>query len=140
MFCFSRRGNELLKEVRRGFGLEGLQGLEGRINDDSRDGPPDMLVTRQREEYRTPASNLVLPAFMILDVKDGWRLVRYEADILSRVSWDEIDLSALDDLVLDAGREGEMRMSANLEEPIPEPLVGTAALPAWSERSRWRTG
>ena len=129
VFCFSRRGNELLKEVRRGFGLEGLQGLEGRINDDSRDGPADMLVTRQRDEYRTPASNLVLPAFMILDVKDGWRLVRYEADILSRVSWDEIDLSALDDLVLDAGREGEVRLSANLEVPIPEPLGGNGGTP-----------
>ncbi|MDE0357211.1 MAG: DEAD/DEAH box helicase family protein [Gammaproteobacteria bacterium] len=129
VFCFSRRGNELLKEVRRGFGLEGLQGLEGRINDDSRDGPADMLATRQRDEYRTPASNLVLPAFMILDVKDGWRLVRYEADILSRVSWDEIDLSALDDLVLDAGREGEMRLSANLEVPIPEPLGGNGGTP-----------
>ncbi|MCY3678146.1 MAG: restriction endonuclease subunit R, partial [Gemmatimonadetes bacterium] len=129
VFCFSRRGNELLKEVRRGFGLEGLQGLEGRINDGSRDGPADMLVTRQREEYRAPASNLVLPAFMILDVKDGWRLVRYEADILSRVSWDEIDLSALDDLALDAGREREVRMTANLEEPIPEPLGGNGGAP-----------
>jgi len=129
VFCFSRRGNELLKEVRRGFGLEGLQGLEGRINDGSRDGPADMLVTRQREEYRAPASNLVLPAFMILDVKDGWRLVRYEADILSRVSWDEIDLSALDDLALDAGREREVRMTANLEEPIPEPLGGRGGAP-----------
>ena len=129
VFCFSRRGNELLKEVRRGFGLEGLQGLEGRINDGSRDGPADMLVTRQREEYRAPASNLVLPAFMILDVKDGWRLVRYEADILSRVSWDEIDLSALDDLALDAGRDREVRMTANLEEPIPEPLGGNGGAP-----------
>ena len=100
VFCFSRRGNELLKEVRKGFGLEGLQGLEGRVvSDDGPFRPPEKLTTRQRARYRTAVRDLVLPAFMIRDL-DGWRLVHYEADILSRVQWDDIDLSALDDLTL----------------------------------------
>ena len=114
VFCFSRRGNELLKEVRKGFGLEGLQGLEGRVvSDDGPFRPPEKLTTRQRVRYREAARDLVLPAFMIRD-KNGWRLVRYEADILSRVPWDDIDLSALRDLELGEGSEGDALLVTNL--------------------------
>ncbi len=116
VFCFSRRGNELLKEVRKGFGLEGLQGLEGRVvSDDGPARPPEKLTTLQRGRYRAAARDLVLPAFMIRDV-EGWRLVSYEADILSRLSWDDIDLSVLGQLVLDEWREGDERLRTNLED------------------------
>ena len=123
VFCFSRRGNELLKEVRKGFGLEGLQGLEGRVVSDG--GPPrptEKLATRQRKRYQAAVRDLVLPAFMIRDV-DGWRLVHYEADILSRLPWDDIDLSALDDLTLDKRRGGDVLLRTNLIEagPVLEP-------------------
>ena len=129
VFCFSRRGNELLKEVRKGFGLEGLQGLEGRVVSDS--GPArqtEKLATRQRARYRAAAHDLVLPAFMIRDV-DGWRLVHYEADILSRLPWDDIDLSVLDDLTLDDGIGGDILLRTNLTEAVlvPEPEVGSGS-------------
>ena len=86
VFCFQRRGADLLQEVRRGFGLEGLQGLEGKVVTDV-EGPvtPSETVTlKQREKYRKATDDLVLPAFMIKD-EQAWRLVHYEADILSRV-------------------------------------------------------
>ena len=121
VFCFSRRGNELLKEVRRGFGLEGLQGLEGRVvSDGGPVRPTEKLATRQQERYRAVARDLVLPAFMIRDV-DGWRLVHYEADILSRLPWDDINLSALDDLKLEVGRRGDVRLRTNLTETVAVP-------------------
>jgi len=125
VFCFSRRGRELLEEVRKGFGLEGLQGLEGRVVSDVGPArPTEKLATRQRAQYRAAARNLVLPAFMIRDV-DGWRLVHYEADILSRVSWDDIDLSALSNLELGERSEGDVRLRANLSggAPVPETEV-----------------
>ena len=116
VFCFSRRGGELLKEVRKGFGLEGLQGLEGRVVSDSGPArPTEKLPTRQRTQYRTSARDLVLPAFMIRD-EGSWRLVHYEADILSRLPWDDIDISPLHDLTLDEGRGGDERLVTNLEE------------------------
>ncbi len=114
VFCFSRRGDELLKEVRRGFGLEGLQGLEGRVvSDDGAAGPSEKLTTRQREKFRKATRDLVLPAFMTRDV-DSWRLVQYEADILSRVRWNDIDLSGLNDLELGDVRSGDALLVANL--------------------------
>ena len=112
VYCFSRRGAEVLQEVRKGFGLEGLQGLEGRVVENGPVHAPETLTTRQRAEYRAATRDFVLPAFMIND--DGWRLVRYEADILSRLPWDEIDLSPLDDLALDEGRAEDHHLRASL--------------------------
>jgi len=135
VFCFSRRGHELLQEVRRGFGLEGLQGLEGRVVSDSGPArPSEKLATRQQPRYREAARDLVLPAFMIRDV-DGWRLVHYEADVLSRVPWDDIDLTPLDELQLDEGSGGVDRLRANLTEQLLEargdaPPEGAAHTPA----------
>ena len=58
VFCFQRRGADLLGEVRKGFGLEGLYDLEGKIVTDPEERParPSGTVTlKQRERYRKAA-------------------------------------------------------------------------------------
>ena len=116
VFCFQRRGADLLEEVRKGFGLEGLQGLEGKVvTDPEGPHPTKTVVVEQRERYRNAARGLVLPAFMIRDGKE-WRLVHYEADILSRVPWDEVDLSPLFDLPLGAEGRRDFELRAGLDE------------------------
>ena len=130
VFCFQRRGTELLREVRKGFGLEGLQGLETRIaSEDDGPRPGATLATRQRERFRRAAADLVLPAFMIRDGRH-WRLVRYVPDILSRVPWDETDLSPLFDLELGAG-DRDVELRAGLDAPaLDAAFGGTAAVAA----------
>ncbi len=127
VFCFQRRGNDLLQEVRKGFGLEGLQGLEGRIKAGGGDGPVrpgDMVTALQREPFRKAARHLVLPTFMIRDGSE-WRLVHYETDILSRVPWDDVDVSPLFDLALGAGENLDVALRAGLDvEPL---FVDTAS-------------
>ena len=122
VFCFQRRGADLLREVRKGFGLEGLQDLEGRITDaaagadDGRSGAK--RTARPRERYRRAAAELVLPAFLI---RDGgqWRPAQYETDLLSRIPWDDVDLSPLFDLELGAG-ERDVALRAGLDaDPLP---------------------
>ena len=124
VFCFQRRGNDLLGEVRKGFGMEGLQGLEGRVelDSDAPAQPGDLIRHRQRPHLEKAARDLVLPAFMIED--DGkWRLVYYEADILSRVPWDEVDVTPLYDLPLGPGERGEVELRAGLDhEPLFDKL------------------
>ena len=96
VFCFQRRGGELLNEVRKGFGLEGLQELEGRITQDTEDAfrSSRSVVAQQRDMYRQAALELVLPAFMVKD-NGYWRLAHYEEDILLRVPWTDVDITPL---------------------------------------------
>ena len=66
----------------------------------------------------------MLPAFVVRD-GDGWRLVHYEADILSRVPWDEVDLSPLAGLQLGAPASGDVDIRADLEgEFVSAPRKG----------------
>ncbi len=121
VFCFQRRGAELLQEVRKGFGLEGLEGLEGRVVADS-EGPMragEPVVLKQRKQFTRAARDIVLPAFMIKDGKE-WRLVHYEADILARVPWDEVDVSSLAALNLGEKGSGNVELRAGLDR---DPLV-----------------
>ena len=129
VFCFQRRGSDLLQEVRKGFGLEGLQGLESRIKADDEGATPsgDLVTSMQRGGFRKAARDLVLPTFMIRDGRE-WRLVHYEADILSRVPWDELDLTPLFDLPLETQGRGDIALRAGLDaEPFfsdPDAMAG----------------
>ena len=116
VFCFQRRGADLLREVRRGFGLEGLQGLEGRIVDDGDSVlRRERVVAHQRKRYRNVVRDFVLPAFMIKDGAD-WRPVRYETDILSRVPWDDVDVSPLFDLPLIQESDSDFDLRTGLDQ------------------------
>lgn len=116
VFCFRRRGAEMLKQVRRGFGKEGLGDLGGRIVDETDDQALRRRRTtrRQRDRFQEAVRDLVLPAFMI-DDRDRWRPVRYEADILSRVDWAAIDVSPLFDLALGDSPAGGLDLRVGLE-------------------------
>lgn len=61
--------------------------------------------------------NMVLPAFVIRDGK-SWRLVSYEADILSRIDWTQADLSPLEKLELSLEEKRDVEFSAGLGENL----------------------
>ena len=87
------------------------------------------MTLKQHERYRKAACNLVLPAFMIKDGRE-WRPVQYEADILSRVPWDEVDVSPLFELPLGRGVPGDVELRAGLDD---EPLLDDPeAAAAWT--------
>ena len=116
VFCFQRRGRDLLADVRRGFGMEGLQGLEGKmVSQTDGDGQTgDLVVTMQRRRFRRSTRDLVLPAFMVKE--DGnWRLVHFEEDILSRVPWKKANVEALLDLELGTMGRRDLALRAGLD-------------------------
>ena len=136
VFCFQRQGRELLQEVRKGFGLEGLHGMEGRIVTDAEEAAEATraLTLRQREEFHSAARDLVLPAFLIKD-RRGWRLVHYESDILSRVPWDEVDVSTLFDLALGKGHmDYEVHAGLEVEALIAAPETQDASSAASTDK------
>ena len=100
VYCFQRKGAVLLKEIRAGFGAEGLGDLRGRIIDDTgRTDRGSELEILPRQRFKAQAEHLVLPAFMIKDGRD-WRPVHYEPDILARVPWGEAKIDPLLKLTL----------------------------------------
>lgn len=116
VFCFQRRGQDMLKEVRRGFDMEGLQGLQGKIVEqpDGDGQPTKLVVSTQRDRFRKSTRDLVLPAFMVREDR-RWRLVHYEEDILSRLPWDEADVTPLFDLKLGSNGHLDLTMRAGLD-------------------------
>ena len=129
VFCFQRRGEDLLREIRRGFDQEGLSGLDSRLRMESDDAAPAASTRTlfQRRRYRKAARELVLPAFVIRDGEE-WRLVHYEADILARIPWDEVDLSPLADLPLGDPTAGDQDITANLDEEYVSAAPDAGAL------------
>jgi len=118
VFCFQRRGSDLLQEVRKGFGQEGLGDLAGRVvtgNDQSELGAE--LTIHVRGRFEKAARHLVLPAFMIRDGRE-WRPVHYEPDILSRVPWGEVDISALYEMSLSAQPDRGIGYRVGLDERV----------------------
>jgi type III restriction enzyme len=100
VYAFQRKGSDLLKDIRKGFGLEGLGDLQGLIAlDGKRQELGPLVVSEVQTKYKEASRRLILPAFMIRDGSE-WRPVHYETDILSRVPWGEIDPKVACDLTL----------------------------------------
>ena len=100
VFCFQRRGGELMKEIREGFGAEGLGDLKGRIIEGGgRSERGDEKEIFPRARFRKQAEHLVLPAFVIKDGRE-WRPVHYEPDVLARVPWADVKIDRLLQLAL----------------------------------------
>ena len=115
-YCFQRK--DLLDEIRKGFKREGLEEMQGRIVKDVEDlGTGALRDLSPRRKFRNAAANMVLPAFVIRDGTD-WRLVSYEADILSRVRWQEADVSPLYELELSPEEKRDVEMRAGLKEDL----------------------
>ena len=116
VFCFQRQSVELLREVRRGFSREGLGDLQPKLADDgdSPMEPAESVVRKQRTRFRRAARDLVLPAFMIRD-GSTWRPAHYEADILARTPWDEVDVTPLYDLPLGERPGDDIEMQVRVD-------------------------
>jgi len=113
VYCFQR--TKLLDEVREGFKREGLEEMAGRVVNDAADlAPVELREVGQRRGYRTAVGSMVLPAFVLRDGKD-WRLVSYEADVLSRVEWSEADVSPLYKLELSLEEKRDVELRTGLE-------------------------
>ncbi len=93
-----------LDAVRRGLQEEGLGELTGRIVLDSTTTTSSVEVPI-RAQYRGYVGKIYLPCFVVGDGSGGYREVRYERDVLSRVPWDQIDLSAFHPILNPSARQ-----------------------------------
>lgn len=133
VFCFQRRGEDLLAEVKKGFAAEGLGDLRDHIRQERGDeaaADGTAVVLKPRPKFAKAARKLVLPTFMVRDGNE-WRPAHYEADILSRVAWETVDVSPLETLPLLTVKDKDVELRAGLDEEIMGDAERTAiALPA----------
>ena len=123
VFCFQR--NEVMNEIQDGFNREGLHDMQGRVVQDRPDvKPKETGWTGPRKQFKSAAANMVLPAFLIRDGKD-WRLVSYEGDILSRVRWQEADVTPLFDLTLSSEEKRDVELRAGLDNELTNMISRT---------------
>ncbi len=113
VYCFQR--STVMDEIRDGFKREGLEEMAGRIVKDTAEVETvELREVAPRQKFKAAAANMVLPAFVIRDGKD-WRLVSYEADILSRVGWEDADVTPLFKLELNPDEKRDIELRAGLD-------------------------
>ncbi|MBM4135569.1 MAG: restriction endonuclease subunit R [Nitrospira sp.] len=123
VFCFRPKATELLENVKRGFGAEGLGDLAGRVS--VAEGDTESIeATKEktvgyRERFKKFEGKIYLPKFVIQE-SEGWRDINYEMDILSRIDWSQINLEALKDISLSELRAEEQEVVIGLSEDIKE--------------------
>lgn len=127
VFCFQKRGGELLHEIRNGFGREGLGDLAGRIITDAEE--QDLATEREtvniRPEFSKAAKEIILPVFVVKD-NNKWRQVSYEQDIISKIDWGKANLEPLKNLYLDPTEESDKELIETLSPDISELVKQTA--------------
>ncbi len=121
VFCFQQKGAELLQEIRKGFGDEGLGDIAGRViidrEEDGGGGAEDLRPISMRKRFRESATHIILPIFVIHDDK-GWRKVNYEMDLLSRIPWDQVSLEKVYSLTLSSVSEVDQESTVTMSKDI----------------------
>lgn len=120
VFCFRQKAGELLDCVRKGFEDEGLGDLYSRVSFDSENEENSLSGERKiryRDKFRKLEGKIYLPKFVVKE-DESWRDVVYDADILSRIDWDKVDLAVLKEKKLSDSKpvEGEFTIGLS-DEP-----------------------
>jgi len=120
VFCYQKRGSELLEDIRRGLMGEGLGDLAGRVLEEREPkGGGQSQQARVRDRFEPSIERMILPVFVMRD-RAGWRPVSYSMDIASRVPWDQVDLGPLLRLTLSGIEEKDEEHVAGLSPDVHE--------------------
>lgn len=98
VYCYRVGSTSLLSEIQRGLHNEGLSDMANHVRADSSPTSGSMVQESFiRDAFRPFAGKVYLPCFVMVDTY-GPRSVEYEIDILSRIEWNNFDLSLFDTL------------------------------------------
>lgn len=116
VFAFQQKTAGLLANIKDGFEQEGLGELAGRIAID--ESETNEINTKERtfyirEKFKKTAEQIILPVFAINN-NGQWRLVNYETDISSQISWNKVSLDSLFSLILSEKEEKNIEVAVNL--------------------------
>lgn len=103
VFTFQPDANRIVREIKAGLEGEGMGDLAGRIAGEGAGDFDGAMPERQlsfRDVFKGFEGRIFLPSFAVKDTQ-GWRPIRFEIDILSRVDWSAMKLDKIDEIVLE---------------------------------------
>lgn len=119
VFTFQQKATLLLQNIKSGFEQEGLGDLTSSIiqpeNGDNMESEP--MIVHIRDKFKKYIEHFYLPMFVIKK-EANWQLVNYEQDILSRISWSEIDLSEILNIKLDTKGDEDIEVRISLSKDV----------------------
>jgi len=130
IFTFKPNAGTLVREIKNGLEGEGLGDIAGRlVNDEGGDGI-DNIEEREleyRPGFKKFEGKIYLPKFVIQE-KESWRDLIFEADVLSEIDWAKIDISEIGETSLADRQSKEQELTLGLSEEEKELLAETGRL------------
>ena len=127
VFTFRQNARMLVGDIKKGLEEEGLGDLAGRITSDDEGTDTGGLKERQtqyRQGFKKFEGKIYLPKF-VLQEKDSWRDLMFEADILADIDWGKINIDEIKNLQLQNKRSKEQVIILGLSEEEQELLKET---------------
>ncbi|MCA9346671.1 DEAD/DEAH box helicase family protein [Candidatus Saccharibacteria bacterium] len=103
VFAYQQNTQELVGSIKKNLESEGLGDIlnQLRFNNSKADNPEmlDEVTANVRPKFTESVENLYLPLFAVKD-KGKWREYNYKRDLLTKIDFSDINLSALNKIVL----------------------------------------
>ncbi len=127
IYTYKPNAATLVREIKNGLESEGLGDLAGRLVNDSDGGSEGGLHDRElkyRAKFKKFEGKLYLPKFVIQE-KESWRDIIFEADILNGIDWDKINIGDISEKTLSSKQTKEQELTLGLSREESELLKET---------------
>ena len=130
IYTYKPNAATLVREIKNGLESEGLGDIAGRLVSDEGDGGDPNLKDREikyRPGFKKFEGKIYLPKFVIQE-KESWRDIIFEADILSGIDWRKIDVGEIADKTLSDNQNKEQELTLGLSKEEKNFLQETGRL------------
>lgn len=131
IFSFKPNAATLVREIKNGLEDEGLGDIAGRIISDAAGTGTDKAGEREtqyRSGFKKFEGKIYLPKFVVQE-QNSWRDLIFEADILSKIEWEKMDINAITSISLSDQKLKEQEITLGLSKEEKNFLQETGRLP-----------
>jgi type III restriction enzyme len=130
IYTYKPNAATLVREIKNGLESEGLGDIAGRLVSDDEVTGDNSLKDRDlnyRQGFKKFEGKIYLPKFVIQE-KESWRDIIFEADILNGIDWEKIDVSEIAERTLSDKQSKEQELTLGLSKEEKEFLEETGRL------------
>ncbi len=130
IYTYKPNAATLVREIKNALESEGLGDIAGRLVSDEGIGGDANLKDRDlkyRQEFKKFEGKIYLPKFVIQE-KESWRDIIFEADILSGIDWEKLNISEIAEKTLSDRQSKEQELTLGLSKEEKELLEETGRL------------